>query len=119
MTSTVGESGGNGDCGYNTLAWFMQVPGNTTVDDTNTVTPGRMVPTASNTPSATPAPDPCYKGLMWDPAPHGALPGFMDRSVIYGINIAQGDTAMNVVAYVGSVRVKVADGEYDYKFTFN
>jgi hypothetical protein len=117
MTSPYGNTGDNGDCGFNTLKWFMQVPGVTTVDDSGTVIPGRKKPLSDNTPSGIDAVPPCYKNLMWDP--NGAVPGFLDRAVIFGISIAQGDTAMNTVAYVGSLRVKVADDEYDYKFTFN
>jgi hypothetical protein len=106
-------AGGNGGCSlFPTLEWFMQVPG------TPATGPGRRVADGSDTCKAeTPAgcKGNCYNGLFWDP--DEASPTFMDNAVIYGLNVAQGSYAMNVVGYIGSVRAYTTNG-YDYVWVF-
>jgi hypothetical protein len=42
----------------------------------------------------------------------------MDRAVILGLNVQQGSGAVNVVGYVGAVRIKTGDGAWDYTWKF-
>jgi hypothetical protein len=63
----------------------------------------------------------CIAGLFWDPAKldgsGGTRPDFMDHAVIYGLSMALGDYATNVVGYFGSVRAYTDNG-YDYTWVF-
>jgi hypothetical protein len=107
-------AGGNGGCNlFPTLEWFMQVPG------TPATFPGRTdaMSNADTCTAVTPSgcTGNCYNGFFWDPA--GSSPDFMDNAVIYGLNVAQGSYAMNVVGYIGSVRVYTDNG-YDYTWVF-
>jgi hypothetical protein len=107
-------SGGNGKCAtYPTLEWFMQVPG------TGAASTGRKMPggaDACTVANAAGCGGNCKDGLFWDPGTPNA--GFMDRAVIYGLNLGQGNFANNVVGYVGSLTAYTTSGSPVYGYTW-
>lgn len=91
--SDAGETGGLGRAGYPTLEWFMQ-------EDIST----RPVISGENG---------YFNGpFFWDAADNQ----FMNRAVIYAVEVAQGSYAEKVTGFVRSVRATAAAYDYTWEF---